>query len=103
MKKIIIDGIEFYTVSEACQYIQDNMSDEYFDNDIDACYGEIEVCGIKFDASYVLYKCDPIAYRCYKSDYGYNIEDDIITQLEQEESKICGFDVEYEEIEEDGE
>ena len=40
-----------------------------YDNMLDDCYGEIEVCGLKYWASTLLKRVDPIAYRCGLSDY----------------------------------
>lgn len=43
--------------------------DERFDNLMDEIYGDFTLGELTFSASDVLYNCDPIAYRVYKSDW----------------------------------
>uniref|UniRef100_A0A6M3L9T8 Uncharacterized protein n=2 Tax=viral metagenome TaxID=1070528 RepID=A0A6M3L9T8_9ZZZZ len=38
---------------------------------LDECYGTVQICGMEYDASYVLKEIDPTAYRCGMSDYEY--------------------------------
>jgi hypothetical protein len=56
--------------------ITEAQAEEMFRDMLDECYGEIEVCGIAFEPSHILEKCDPIAYRVYMSDYISSLEDE---------------------------
>jgi len=40
------------------------------------CEGPVTIAGIQFDPSTILKECDPVAYRCYLSDYIYSLEED---------------------------
>lgn len=44
-------------------------SESEYDEMLDDCYPNVEVVGMTFYPSDVLKSCDPIAYRCGKSDY----------------------------------
>ena len=57
-----IDGFE-YSLTEA-----------EFDDYLDELYGEVKVCGMTYSASYILKECDPVTYRCMKSDYESNYD-----------------------------
>ena len=50
--------------------------EEMFDEMLDDCYGEIDICGMKWWASTVLKRVDPIAYRCGVSDFESSLEAD---------------------------
>lgn len=52
----------------------DDAYSEYLDE-----FGEVNICGLTYRASYVLREVDPIAYNCGFSDYldGLDIEDSI--------------------------
>ena len=52
-------------------------SEEEFNDFLDACYESVTIAGMKFYPSDVLKSCDPVAYRCAKSDYesNYDVED----------------------------
>lgn len=56
----------------------DKFEEQYRDF-LDDCYGEIDVCGMKFQASRALEELDPTAFRCGLLDYvdGMDINDDI--------------------------
>lgn len=36
---------------------------------LDDVYGEVEICGLTYDASTALFRTDPTAYRCGLSDF----------------------------------
>jgi hypothetical protein len=40
------------------------------------CEGTVTVAGIEFNKSMILRECDPVAYRCYLSDYISSLEED---------------------------
>tara|TARA_R110002020_G_scaffold291323_1_gene506782 strand:+ start:338 stop:508 length:171 start_codon:yes stop_codon:yes gene_type:complete len=52
------------------------VSEEEYDEILDDCYGEIEVCGLTYWASSLLKCIDPIAYRCGLSDYESSLEEE---------------------------
>ena len=52
------------------------VSEEEYDDMLDDCYGEIEVCGLTYWASSLLKRIDPIAYRCGLSDYESSLEEE---------------------------
>ena len=66
--KADIDGFE-YSSTEA-----------EFDDFLDECYDEVNICGMTYSASNALKSCDPVAYRCAKSDYEGNFDLDDCTE-----------------------
>jgi hypothetical protein len=40
-----------------------------FDDMLDDAYSAVEIAGLEFHASDILYRCDPIAYRVYANDF----------------------------------
>ena len=85
------NGITTTDAEKVAEYVVENggseLSDDY-DNMLDECYGDIEICGYTYSASVALYRVDEVAYSCGKSDF--------------ESSKIS--DIEYEvDMMEDGE
>lgn len=50
-------------------------SEEEYDNFLDDCYGDIDVCWYKYPASKVLYEVDPTAYRVSMSDRESSMDD----------------------------
>lgn len=71
------------------------ISEEQFDEFLDDCYGDVEVCGFTYNASYALKELDPTAYRCAKSDYesNYDLDDceeyqEMADELEELESDL---------------
>lgn len=106
--KYIVDGEhEFTTASEAAYYITENMSDDAYDEMLDECYGEIEICGYSYAASIALYRVDEIAYNCGKNDYydslASDIEYDIDRMDDGEENDFYCFTVECVDDEEEEE
>ena len=78
-----IDGFE-YSLTEA-----------EFDEYLDESYDEVNICGMTYSASHVLKECDPIAYRCTKSEYeaNFDLDDcaeytDMLKELESLESDL---------------
>lgn len=49
--------------------ISDYQLDKMFADFLDEIYGEVEICGHKYQSSSVLEEVDPIAYRCGFSDW----------------------------------
>ena len=78
-----IDGFE-YSSTEA-----------EFDEYLDESYDEVNICGMTYSASYTLKECDPIVYRCAKSEYegNFDLDDcteytDMVGELESLESYL---------------
>ena len=85
--KWIIDGEhEFTDAREAAEYIIENMDDETYDEMLDECYGEIEICGLSYAASIAFYRVDEIAYNCGRNDYYDSLSGDIAYDLERMDS-----------------
>lgn len=95
--KYEIDGRIFEDAGYAAQHIIENLDDELYDEMLDECYGEIEICGLSYSASIALFRVDEIAYNCGKNDYYDSLYGDIVYELERldidEETDIYGFTV----------
>ena len=50
--------------------------EERYDEMLDDCFGDINVCGMLWAASTVLKRVDPIAYRCGLADYESCLEEE---------------------------
>ena len=81
------------------------ISESDFDEFLDETEQSVNVCGIEFYPSDILKSCDPIAYRCAKSDYESNIDLDDIAEytdlkdeLEALESELEDFESELEDL-----
>ncbi len=67
-----VDGVvDVDTLDEALDEFAERIEDDgdAFDEMLDECYGDIEVCGYTYSASEVFQKVDPVAYRCSCSDW----------------------------------
>ena len=80
--------------------ISESDFDSYLDDE-----GSVAVCGLEFYPSDILKNCDPIAYRCYKSDYEANIDlndvaeyNDLKDELEALESDLEDLESELEDL-----
>ena len=80
--------------------ISESDFDSYLDDE-----GSVAVCGLDFYPSDILKSCDPIAYRCAKSDYESNIDlddveeyTDLKDELEALESDLEDFEAEIEDL-----
>ena len=83
------------------------VSEEEFNSYLDD-EGLVTVCGLEFYPSDILKSCDPIAYRCAKSDYEANFEledceeyqelqnqlDDLESQLDDLQTELDGLESE---------
>ena len=80
--KTEIENLEL-AISELKFEIDDfeySMTEAEFDEFLDEFYDEVKVCGMTYSTSYVLKECDPVAYRCMKSDYEGNFDLDDCTE-----------------------
>ena len=75
---------EMNSINEQIENLQSQLdhfeyeaSEEEFNDFLDDCYDMVTVAGMEFYPSDILKSCDPIAYRCMKSDYesNYDVED----------------------------
>lgn len=80
----------FDTADEVAQYITENMDDNVYDEMLDECYGEIDICGMSYSASIALYRVDEVAYNCGRNDYYGSLANDIaydVDRMEDEEKQ----------------
>ena len=75
---------EMNSINEQIENLQSQLdhfeyevSESEFDDYLDGCYETVTVAGMEFYPSDILKSCDPVAYRCAKSDYesNYDVED----------------------------
>lgn len=96
--KWLYNGEEYNDAGTLAQEISENIDEDNYDDMLDDCYGEIEICGLSYAASIALYRVDPIAYRCGFSDYCDSLYSDIKYSLERMDSgdseNFYGNDVE---------
>ena len=90
---------------EIRNFSYESTEDEY-DSHLDECYGDVDVCGSTYSASYALKELDPTAYRCGKSDYDSEKDlDDVpeyvtlTEELEELEEQETDLEEEIEELE----
>ena len=81
------------------------ISESDFDEVLDEIEESVTICGMKFYPSDILKSCDPIAYRCAKSDYesSYDLDDveeyaDLESELEDLESELESLESELEDL-----
>lgn len=48
---------------------EDSDRNQEFDDYLDELYEPVKMWGQTFLASDILFRCDPIAYRCYRKEY----------------------------------
>ena len=84
------------------------ISESDFDSYLDDSEETVTICGIEFYPSDILKSCDPIAYRCAKSDYesNYDLDNveeycDLKEELEDLESKLEDLESKLEALESD--
>ena len=85
-----------------------SMTDSEFGDILDKRYGEVDICGMTYSASYALNECDPVAYRSIKSDYevSFDLDDcteytDMVEELESLESDLFSLQDEINGLESD--
>lgn len=81
----IADLMHFETedARAAADEIMEHVDDEPYDEMLDECYGEIEICGMSYSASVALYRVDECAYRCGRNDYYDSLASDIAYEIER--------------------
>lgn len=97
----------FETAEDVAQHIVDNLDSDLYDEMLNECYGDVNICGYEYSAAYALEQIDPIAYRCGMSDYYDSLYSDILYELEMLDdgrfTDIYGFEIEHKEDEEEEE
>ena len=76
-------GDTFEDAREAADYIMDHTSEDVYDEMLDECYEEIEICGLKYSPSVALYRVDEVAYNEGKSEYFDSLASDIAYTIER--------------------
>lgn len=83
----------------------DYVSENDFLDFLNVAYGEVDVCGMKYDAGYALKELDPIAFQCSYNDYidSINLDEfqeynELLESKESIESDIYSLQAEIEEI-----
>lgn len=76
-------------------------SESEFDEVLDDCHETYELGGMTFYPSDILKSCDPIAYRCSKSDYESNYDLDDVEEYNdlKDELEILEYELELLEAE----
>ena len=73
--------------------ISESDFDEFLDDE-----GSVTVCGMEFYPSDILKNCDPIAYRCAKSDYESNYDLDDVQEYVDLKDELESLESEFEEL-----
>lgn len=58
------------------------LTDDQYAEQLDDIYGEVNICGMTYNAGYALQQVDPIAYDMGKSDIEASLTDDIESELD---------------------
>lgn len=102
-----IDAIkaEIETKQNEINSFEYEISESDFDNVLDESEESVTIFGMEFYPSDILKSCDPIAYRCAKSDYesSYDLDDveeyaDLKDEIEALESELEDFESELEDL-----
>ena len=75
-------------------------SESEYDEMLDDCYPTVEVAGMTFYPSDVLKSCDPIAYRCGKSDYESEYDVSDLADYQDLEAELLQLEEHLESLEE---
>ena len=73
--------------------ISESDFDSYLDDE-----GLVPVCGLEFYPSDILKSCDPIAYRCAKSDYESNYDLDDVEEYNDLKEDLEALESEFEDL-----
>lgn len=76
--------------------ISESDFDSYLDDE-----GSVVVCGMEFYPSNILKSCDPITYRCAKSEYESNIDLDDVEEYCDLKDELEDLESELEELKEE--
>lgn len=88
MSNFNINNVTFFRGFTVTNGQVDISESEYADY-IDEFYPTVEVAGLTFDASRIILKCDPVAFRCGLGDYESEIQSELEEAIDNEdESEI---------------
>ena len=86
------------------------LDEETYNDLLDSCYEEIDICGLKYFPSFAFYRVDPIAYRCGMNDFADSMElnefpayNDLVEELETLQSDLEDLENELNDLEEEEE
>lgn len=68
-----------------------SVDDSEFVQYLNDIYGQVDVCGYKYDAGSVLEDTDPVAFRCGKSNYESDLQANLESQLDNEDESDIEF------------
>lgn len=80
--KCIVNDVEFETMEEICKFVRENITTDDFNDMLDEKYGEIDICGYEFSASYVFACADNYLYDREFNDFVNEIVNEIVDRLE---------------------
>lgn len=93
-------GITTEDAREAADYILENSKSELkeeYDEMLDECNGDINICGMEYSASLALYRVDETAYKCGMDDYQDGRAEDMKYEIERmndgEEEAYYGYTI----------
>ena len=98
---IVIKQSEITSKQSEIDNFEYECTESEFDEMLDEIESEVTVCGMTFYPSDILKSCDPVAYRCAKSDYesSYDLDDcEEYTDL-KDELEILEYELELLEAE----
>ena len=87
-------------LDKVCEFIIENGVDkEYYNDMLDECYGEVDICSYKWSPSIALERIDPVAYNCGFNDYKDSLYSDLKYELERLtcSEEFYGYEIEIEE------
>ena len=71
-------------LQEVLDYIEaETDQEELFDEMLQECYGDVNICGLEYNQADIFERVDPIAYRCGVSDYFDSLLSDVRYELER--------------------
>ena len=107
-QQIAVIEAEMNSINEQIENLQSQLdhfeyeaSEEEFNNFLDDCYESVTIAGMDFYASDVLKSCDPVAYRCMKSDYESNYDVEDCAEWQEMSEKLSDLLYKLEDLESD--
>lgn len=78
-----------------------SITDDEYDEFLDEIEGSVTVAGMEFQASDILKSCDPVAYRCAKSDFESNYDLDDCEEYNDLKDELETLEVQLSDLEND--
>lgn len=101
--KYLFNDKEYTDIDELMSDIDDYIdADEIYDNMLDECYEDIDICGGDYAPSIALHRVDECAYNCGRNDYMSGVLSDMRYDIERlsDGETYDNYDIEVECIEE---